>query len=263
LQYNQKACAIHSDECARQEGLVIPRSSILWFLLAASCLGAQNAILLNHANVIDGFSDEPIRDTAVLVEDGRIAALAPTFGKLPPDTVTIDLSGRWLLPGLIDAHVHLNDLRAARDLVHTGVTTIRTMGVRHHIDIGIRELHRGGDKELPDVVASGYALVPNMFSSEEFLLDFPQLAALVRSKVTGTENVRQLVRANLQHGVNVIKILATERAGIPDTDPRGRLLRRRKWSLSWTKRGGLVSPWRHMRTEMRGQLRQSAPVLAR
>jgi N-acetylglucosamine-6-phosphate deacetylase len=91
--------------------------------------------------VIDGFSDEPIRDTAVLVEDGRIAALAPTFGKLPPDTVTIDLSGRWLLPGLIDAHVHLNDLRAARDLVHTGVTTIRTMGVRHHIDIGSPTLY--------------------------------------------------------------------------------------------------------------------------
>jgi imidazolonepropionase-like amidohydrolase len=200
--------------------LVIQRPSILWFLLAAPCLEAQNAILLNHANVIDGFSDQPVRDAAVLVENGRIATLAPNFEKLPADTVAIDLSGRWLLPGLIDAHVHLTELRAAQDMVRAGVTTIRTMGVLHYMDIGIRELHRGRDKELPDVVASGYALVPNMFVSEAFLLDFPQLAGVVRSKVTGPENVRRLVRANVQHGVNVIKILATERAGTPETDPR-------------------------------------------
>jgi imidazolonepropionase-like amidohydrolase len=59
-----------------------------------------------------------------------------------------------------------------------------------------------------------------MFIYEAFLLDFPQLAGVVRSKVTGTENVRRLVQANAQHGVNIIKILATERAGTPDTDPR-------------------------------------------
>jgi imidazolonepropionase-like amidohydrolase len=200
--------------------VVIYRPSIVWFLLAASCLGAQNAILLNHANIIDGLSDEPLRDTAVLVENGRIAALAPNFEELPADTVAIDVSGRWLLPGLIDAHVHLTELKAAREMLAGGVTTIRTMGVLHYIDIGIRELHRGGAKDLPDVIASGYALSPNMFMFEPFLLDFPQLASIVQSKVTGTDNVRQLVRANVQHGVNFIKILATERAGTPETDPR-------------------------------------------
>jgi imidazolonepropionase-like amidohydrolase len=59
-----------------------------------------------------------------------------------------------------------------------------------------------------------------MFVFEAFLFDFPRLAPIVRSKVSGVENARQLVRANVQRGVNVIKILATERAGTPGTDPR-------------------------------------------
>ena len=198
---------------------VIHRLSILWLLPALLCLQAQNSILLNHANVIDGLSDQPARDMAVLVENGRITSFSSNVGKLPVGTVTINVAGRWLLPGLIDAHVHLTDLKGAQTMIAAGVTTIRTMHADHYIDIGIRELHRGGAKDLPDVIASGYQLRPDMFVFEAFLLDFPKLAPVIRSKVTGTENVRQLVRANVQHGVNVIKMLATERAGTPGTDP--------------------------------------------
>ena len=59
-----------------------------------------------------------------------------------------------------------------------------------------------------------------MFAFDAFLLDFPRLAPLVREKISGGASVRELVRANVQHGVNVIKMLATERAGTPDSDPR-------------------------------------------
>jgi imidazolonepropionase-like amidohydrolase len=94
------------------------------------------------------------------------------------------------------------------------------MHVDHFIDIGMRELHRGGATDLPDVLASGYQLRPDMFVFEPFLLDFPELANLVRTKVTGVQSVRRLVQANARHGVDQIKILATERAGTPDSDPR-------------------------------------------
>jgi imidazolonepropionase-like amidohydrolase len=108
----------------------------------------------------------------VLVENGRITSLG-TSEKAVIGARVIDLAGRWLLPGLIDAHVHLTGLKGARTMVAAGVTTIRNVGGEHYTDIGIRELHRGGASDLPDVVAAGYALRPDMFVSEAFLLDFP------------------------------------------------------------------------------------------
>jgi imidazolonepropionase-like amidohydrolase len=194
------------------------RSLFAWLLFAPLCLNGQGAILLKHAYVIDGFSDKPVRDATVLIENGRITSLSSVIDKAPAEAVVIDLAGRWLLPGLIDVHVHLSDLKGARTMINAGVTTIRTVGVSHYVDVGIRELHRGGAKDLPEVVAAGYQIQPDM--GERFLLDFPQLAILTRSRVRGSENVRRLVQANVQHGVNWIKILATERTGTPDTDPR-------------------------------------------
>jgi imidazolonepropionase-like amidohydrolase len=103
-------------------------------LLTALCLRAQNTILLKHANVIDGLSDHPLQDATVLVENGRITSLGTTENAVGGARV-IDLAGRWLLPGLIDAHVHLTGLKGARTMVAAGVTTIRTMAVDHYIDI--------------------------------------------------------------------------------------------------------------------------------
>jgi hypothetical protein len=136
---------------------------------------------LKHANLIDGFSDQPLHDMTVLVEKGRITSLSKTQ-KTAAGALLIDLSGRWVLPGLIDAHVHLTDLKGARAMVDNGVTTIRSMHSDHYIDVGIRELHRGGAKDLPDLVASGYQLRPDMFVFQAFLLDSPHLAPVVRSQ---------------------------------------------------------------------------------
>jgi len=187
---------------------VIYRLSILWLL---PCLQAQNSILLNHANVIDGFSDQPARDMAVLVENGRITSFSSNVEKAPVGTVTIDVAGRWLLPGLIDAHVHIRNLKGARETLSDGVTTIRMMGLEHYVDVGLRELHHGGAQDLPDVVASGYALPvrPDVPSFEGFILDFPQLASTPRLGMGGIDDLRQRVQANVRHGVNAIKILAT------------------------------------------------------
>jgi imidazolonepropionase-like amidohydrolase len=186
------------------------RLSILWLLLVAVCLRAQNAILLNHANIIDCISDQPIRDAGILVENGRIISLTTKVEKLPVGSLAIDLGGRWILPGLIDAHVHIRNLEGARAVLATGVTTMRMMGLEHYVDVGMRELHRNGAKDLPEVIASGYALPvrPDVPSFEGFILDFPQLASAPRLGMAGIEELRRRVDANLQHGVNAIKILA-------------------------------------------------------
>ncbi|MEK6407221.1 MAG: amidohydrolase family protein [Acidobacteriota bacterium] len=181
---------------------------------------ATNVLVITHANLIDGFSAAPIRDATVIVRDGRIESVVTGKAELPPGATVMDLNGKWLLPGFVDAHAYLADTSAARRALASGATTVRCLGVNHFVDIGIRELNHAGVSELPDVVAAGYHVRPR--PAEEFFLDTPKMRDLMTG-VAGTQNVRRLVRAMIDRGVDAIKIMATERAGLPDTDPRKRV----------------------------------------
>ncbi len=62
-------------------------------------------ILLKNARIVDGASPVPSDPTSVLVEGGTIREVGPAVGSASADM--IDLGGRTLMPGLIDAHVHV------------------------------------------------------------------------------------------------------------------------------------------------------------
>lgn len=201
-------------------GLFIVTVFFADLLAARTAAPQQPALVITGGNVIDGISDRPLSDMTVVVRDGRIVSIEKGRAAATPDATVIDLKGRWLLPGFVDAHVHINDLRAARAALSSGVTTARSLGVNHFVDIGIRELNHLGSADLPDIVASGYHVRPH--PAEELFVDLPKLKDLM-SGVAGTDNVRRLVRSMIERGANVIKIMATERAGLPDTDPRKRV----------------------------------------
>ncbi len=66
--------------------------------------GSSFAITRGRVVPIEG---DPVEDGTVLVIDGRIAAVTGPDGKPPPGVEIIDAAGKWVLPGLIDAHTHL------------------------------------------------------------------------------------------------------------------------------------------------------------
>ena len=103
------------------------------------------------------------------------------------------------------------DLRTARRALASGATTVRVLGVNHFAGIGIRVLNRRGAVDLPGVIAAGYHVRPR--PAEELFLNLPELRDLI-SGVAGAAAVRRLVSALINRGVNVIKIMATERAGV-------------------------------------------------
>lgn len=189
--------------------------------LAISAQDGSRVIIFHHANVIDGVSREPLRDVSVTITNGKITGIQKSLKRIPAGAEVIDLKGKWLLPGYIDSHVHV-DFEQAQRALRFGVTTARTMGAGSFIDIEIRDAHRRGRTDIPEVLAAGYQLRPDVFNAPSFLKDFPELADMKKPRVSGVENVRRLVRAFASKGVDHIKILATERAGTPDTDPRKR-----------------------------------------
>lgn len=96
-------------------------------LLAGCSRGEPDGIALTGATVIDGTDAAPRPNMVVVVRRQRIETIEPADGfTLPPRTVEVDVRGRWIIPGLVDAHVHVADWTLPRFLAF-GVTSVRDM----------------------------------------------------------------------------------------------------------------------------------------
>ncbi|NOS92745.1 MAG: amidohydrolase family protein [Cyclobacteriaceae bacterium] len=181
-------------------------------LLCPLALFAQNnkPQAFIHANLINGKENKVYPNAIVFVKAGKIERI----GKAGDDTSgyeLIDCEGYYLLPGLIDAHSHLDNLASAKRALETGVTTVRTAGVSAFQDVALMELSKSGRIAGPDVVPAGVYVSPNL---EETILADVRLGALING-VRTEEELRLLVNVNIDRGAKVIKTRGTERAGRP------------------------------------------------
>lgn len=117
----------------------ISLAAVILLLLPAGLWGqrAQDTVAaLTHVTVLDGTGEAAQPDMTVLIRGGRIEALFPSGSRpLPRDSEVFDLSGRYVIPGLISAHEHLMQaglgdshgrLRSMlRRMIFAGVTTVR------------------------------------------------------------------------------------------------------------------------------------------
>lgn len=183
--------------------------------------GAAQDLVLTHANVVDVVDGTVTMDATVTVAGGTIVGITQGSVSAAPGVRTIDLGGRYLAPGLMDVHVHIGSEADARRALESGITTMRSMGASHYADVGMRDLQRAGYARIPEYLAAGYHVRPEM--AEGFFQDHPELGYLAERGVTGVEAVRAVTRAIVSHGVDFVKTTSTERAGLPNTDPRKQL----------------------------------------
>lgn len=176
----------------------------------------QDVLALTNASVVNVRTGTIVSKATVVIRGTAIESI--TTGAPPSGARVIDLHNRYVVPGLIDAHVHIASLPQLRAALESGVTTVRSAGVSNYVDVGMRELVKKGYVAGPDVLAAGYHVRPSI--APEMYLDFPELGDLLSTGITSGDGIRRAVRANLSKGVDWIKALATERAGTPDTDPR-------------------------------------------
>ncbi len=194
-------------------------------LLAAAALApavvvaqapAAPVVVITNASLIDGARGAFATGATVIVRDGRIVQVAKGAVATPPGATVVDARGRYLLPGLIDAHTHIASLANARRALESGVTTIRSASTPAFQDVALREAVKQGVIAGPDVVAAGLFVSPEL--GDAMLGDprLPKLAGAMQSEA----GLREAVRINIDRGVDVIKTRGTERAGLPGTDPR-------------------------------------------
>jgi imidazolonepropionase-like amidohydrolase len=162
----------------------------------------------------DGTGAEPVAGAELVIEDGRLAA-----GPAPEGADVIDLSDRFVLPGLIDAHTHLSivpglgdqlgqlrqqpgrqALRVPENLrkdLRSGVTTMRIMGQEDWLDVQTREAIAAGELEGPNLVIATRGLAASNGHGR------------AHSAFDGVDEIRRGVRENLHRGADFIKLFAT------------------------------------------------------
>ncbi len=185
----------------------------LLLALAGPAVGAEGRWLAN-AHLIDGRNGPAVPLVDLRIEGRTIAAIEPAA----PRPGAIDLRGRYLLPGFVDAHTHIQDPAAARRALLAGVTTARVLGDAYFKGLGTRDLIRAGHALGPELLASGGIIRPRL--GEPFILGLPQFGRFLDAPLTGVDNVRAVARALIERKVDVLKVGASERAGLADTDPR-------------------------------------------
>ncbi len=201
----------------RLQSVIILAAVVLILSTESVSQSKDNIIVFINVNVIDGVSDKVLKDASIVVADGKIKEIS-TGKTNTEDAKVIDLKGKYLMPGLIDAHVHIRTFDAAERALMSGVTTARSMGVSHFADVGFRKLAQAVKIESPEILAAGYHVRPK--PADAFFLDRPDLAGLMDSEVRGSDAIRKMGKAMVDGGVNWIKTNATARAGLPQTDPR-------------------------------------------
>jgi len=190
---------------------------ILVFVLSSLLvLAQQKNYALIHANVFNGSENKIYPNSTLLVKNGKIERLGEGDLPVPSGYEIIDCQNYYLMPGMIDAHSHLDNLASAKRALETGVTTVRTAGVAAYQDVALMNLAKTGQIAGPDIIPAGVYVSPNL---EETVLADVRLAPLL-SGVKTDDELKLLVNVNIDRGARVIKTRGTERAGRPDTDPR-------------------------------------------
>lgn len=157
---------------------------------------AGNSFAIRDVRVFDGHDVLP--DANVVVRDGRVAALGK--GLVIPDDIPVrDGRGKTLLPGLIDAHVHVFEL-ARRNALRFGVTTELDMFSDYHqLPEAKRQRHALTRTDQADLWSAGTLITAPGGHGTEYGLDIPTLKS--------ADDAQAFVDARLAEGSDYIKIV--------------------------------------------------------
>lgn len=199
-------------------------------------------LLIKNVNLIDGTGSEEIVKTDVLVEDGRFTQIKPDALE-DGGTEIIDAEGGYMLPGMIDAHVHMmfelkpleqrlttpfsyNFYAAAQYLkttLNAGVTSVRDalgsdLGLKKAIDDGLIDAPRMQISVNALTITGGHGDGYNYSGvNVDILQPHPGMPAGI---CDGVEEVRKKTREMLRAGADVIKVHATGGVSSPTDHPK-------------------------------------------
>ncbi len=202
-------------------------------VIAAPAPGASRPIVLKAAHLFDSISGTLADGAVIVVQGDRIQAVGAA-APLPPDAQTIDLGDATLLPGFIDAHVHLSQesgpnwyldfyhnimrfpaeqalygAHYARATLEAGFTTVRDVGSENYVALGLRNAIAAGVIPGPRMLVSNYAIgaTGGHADQDPFPPERVAPAGPIKGVCNGPDECREAVRYQLKFGADVIKFM--------------------------------------------------------
>lgn len=187
-------------------------------------------LVLTGATLIDGRGGEPLANAAIFVKGDRIAWVGGA-ADLPAEAQSaeqVDVSGKWLLPGLIDAHIHicyngadsifallerprddlvLEAVDICKRVLSHGTTTVRDVGGEQYIEIGLRKAINAGFIDGPRMKLSGRVI--SMTGGH---------AHFIAREADGPDEMRKAAREQIKAGADIVKLMATGGSATPGQD---------------------------------------------
>ncbi|MGD9135964.1 MAG: amidohydrolase family protein [Desulfobacterales bacterium] len=185
------------------------------------------------ATLIDGNGDPPVKDAVIVVRDDRITAVGTKASvEIPTDALIEDLTGKTVIPGLIDCHIHLDlhgladtyaenlvedklrTLRAAaemRNTLRSGFTTVRSVGSVNYVDLAVKQGVALGYVKGPRILAAGKIITMTSSGTEYF-------SGMYR-EADGPDECRKAAREQLKKGADFLKLMATGAVMNPGSKP--------------------------------------------
>lgn len=186
--------------------------STVWLAWSAVAAANEGSLAFTGATIIDGTRAEPLPDAVLVITDGRIQSIGPRADVTIPDNARIiDVSGKTIIPGLINAHGHVGDTMGLETGEYTRANLLRQLEL--YARYGITSVNSlGGDG------AEGFALRNEQDSAQ---LDRARLF-VAGSVVTGNSEqaVRDEVNRNADLGANFIKVRIDDNLGRTPKMPR-------------------------------------------
>jgi imidazolonepropionase-like amidohydrolase len=185
-------------------------------------------ISFTNARLVDGTGAAPRDNVTVVIEDGRIARI----GDEMPEGA-LDLGGRTLMPGLVDAHVHVTAFDMPKPL--KGEAAIAPEVKHHFIAAGLRAMLRMGITTVRDVGAFGDDLLHARRAAEFGAIESPRVLVCGRilsatspggahfagmyREADGSDEMRKATREQIRRGADFIKIMTTGARSVVLEDP--------------------------------------------
>ena len=201
--------------------------------LADEVQSAPHPIVLKATHIFDSVSGKLEEPGFVVVVGARIQAVGSN-AKIPNDAKIIDLGDATLMPGFIDAHVHLSGQMSdkwyedwyksmmrfpaeqalygahyAKATLEAGVTTVRDLGSSDYVSLGLRNAIEAGQIPGPRMLVANYAIGSTGGHADQDPVPPQRLAPAgpIQGVCNGPDECRAAVRYQIKFGADVIKFM--------------------------------------------------------